>query len=63
LGDVVSGLGKALQKKGHLVEIVLPKYDCMQYDRVCNLRVCYFIKKITARVDAVFVVGILLYSK
>ncbi|XP_027920506.1 probable starch synthase 4, chloroplastic/amyloplastic isoform X3 [Vigna unguiculata] len=38
LGDVVSGLGKALQKKGHLVEIVLPKYDCMQYDRVCNLR-------------------------
>ncbi|KAG4398644.1 hypothetical protein GLYMA_08G082600v4 [Glycine max] len=38
LGDVVSGLGKALQKKGHLVEIVLPKYDCMQYDRVCDLR-------------------------
>ncbi|XP_022632992.1 probable starch synthase 4, chloroplastic/amyloplastic isoform X3 [Vigna radiata var. radiata] len=38
LGDVVSGLGKALQKKGHLVEIVLPKYDCMEYDRVCNLR-------------------------
>ncbi|BAT81772.1 hypothetical protein VIGAN_03162900 [Vigna angularis var. angularis] len=28
----------ALQKKGHLVEIVLPKYDCKQYDRVCNLR-------------------------
>ncbi|XP_020232942.1 probable starch synthase 4, chloroplastic/amyloplastic isoform X2 [Cajanus cajan] len=38
LGDVVSGLGKALQKKGHLVEIVLPKYDCMQYDRVHDLR-------------------------
>ncbi|XP_022642652.1 probable starch synthase 4, chloroplastic/amyloplastic isoform X1 [Vigna radiata var. radiata] len=36
--DVVSGLGKALQKKGHLVEIVLLKYDCMQYDHVCNLR-------------------------
>lgn len=47
LGDVVSGLGKALQKKGHLVEIVLPKYDCMQYDRVCDLRVCYFIKSQT----------------
>ncbi|WVZ01861.1 hypothetical protein V8G54_022667 [Vigna mungo] len=36
--DVVSDLGKALQKKGHLVEIVLLKYDCMQYDHVCNLR-------------------------
>ncbi|XVF27367.1 hypothetical protein REPUB_Repub14bG0101400 [Reevesia pubescens] len=39
LGDVVTGLGKALQKKGHLVEIILPKYDCMQYDRIRDLRV------------------------
>ncbi|KAK8976790.1 hypothetical protein V6N11_047560 [Hibiscus sabdariffa] len=39
LGDVVTGLGKALQKRGHLVEIVLPKYDCMQYDRIRDLRV------------------------
>ncbi|XXG90522.1 hypothetical protein AAC387_Pa12g2265 [Persea americana] len=39
LGDVVSGLSKALQKKGHLVEIVLPKYDCMQYDRIGDLKV------------------------
>jgi glycogen synthase len=38
LGDVVAGLGKALQRKGHLVEIILPKYDCMQYDRVRDLR-------------------------
>ncbi|KAL2343682.1 hypothetical protein Fmac_004967 [Flemingia macrophylla] len=38
LGDVVSGLGKALQKRGHLVEIVLPKYDCLQYNRVHDLR-------------------------
>ncbi|KAJ7968884.1 Starch synthase, chloroplastic/amyloplastic [Quillaja saponaria] len=38
LGDVVAGLGKALQKKGHLVEIILPKYDCMEYDRVRDLR-------------------------
>lgn len=63
MGDVVSGLGKALQKKGHLVEIVLPKYDCMQYDRVCNLRVCHFIKKIIERVDTVLVVGILHHLK
>ncbi|XP_034698177.1 probable starch synthase 4, chloroplastic/amyloplastic isoform X1 [Vitis riparia] len=39
LGDVVSGLSRALQKKGHLVEIVLPKYDCMQYDHIRDLRV------------------------
>lgn len=43
LGDVVTGLGKALQKRGHLVEIVLPKYDCMQYDRIQGLRVCYYL--------------------
>ncbi|XP_044497082.1 probable starch synthase 4, chloroplastic/amyloplastic isoform X2 [Mangifera indica] len=38
LGDVVTGLGKALQKRGNLVEIVLPKYDCMQYDHIDNMR-------------------------
>ncbi|XP_071696538.1 probable starch synthase 4, chloroplastic/amyloplastic isoform X2 [Rutidosis leptorrhynchoides] len=39
LGDVLSALSKALQKKGHLVEIVLPKYDCMQYESIQDLRV------------------------
>lgn len=39
LGDVVSGLGKALQRRGHLVEVVLPKYDCMQHERIQELRV------------------------
>ncbi|XP_071716403.1 probable starch synthase 4, chloroplastic/amyloplastic isoform X2 [Rutidosis leptorrhynchoides] len=39
LGDVLSALSKALQKKGHLVEIVLPKYDCMQYECIQDLRV------------------------
>ncbi|XP_019434543.1 PREDICTED: probable starch synthase 4, chloroplastic/amyloplastic isoform X3 [Lupinus angustifolius] len=38
LGDVVSGLCKALQKKGHLAEIILPKYDCIQYDRIRDFR-------------------------
>ncbi|XP_010434563.1 PREDICTED: probable starch synthase 4, chloroplastic/amyloplastic [Camelina sativa] len=38
LGDVVAGLSKALQRRGHLVEIILPKYDCMKYDRVRDLR-------------------------
>ncbi|KAK4440134.1 putative starch synthase 4, chloroplastic/amyloplastic [Sesamum alatum] len=39
LGDVVTGLSKALQKKGHLVEIVLPKYDSMRYDLIQDLKV------------------------
>ncbi|XP_056175737.1 probable starch synthase 4, chloroplastic/amyloplastic isoform X3 [Syzygium oleosum] len=38
LGDVLTGLSKALQKRGHLVEIILPKYDCMQYERMQDLR-------------------------
>lgn len=40
LGDVITGLSKALQRRGHLVEIVLPKYDCMEYSRIKDLRVC-----------------------
>nr|XP_017223019.1 PREDICTED: probable starch synthase 4, chloroplastic/amyloplastic [Daucus carota subsp. sativus] len=38
LGDVLTGLSKALQQKGHLVEVILPKYDCMQYEHVEDLR-------------------------
>lgn len=38
LGDVVLGLSKALQRKGHLVEIVLPKYDCLQDDQISELK-------------------------
>ncbi|KAG6517686.1 probable starch synthase 4, chloroplastic/amyloplastic isoform X1 [Zingiber officinale] len=38
LGDVITGLSKALQRKGHLVEIVLPKYDCIQYDLIADLK-------------------------
>lgn len=46
LGDVLTGLSKALQKKGHLVEIILPKYDCMQYERIRDLRVCSSFKNL-----------------
>lgn len=46
LGDVITGLSKALQRRGHLVEIVLPKYDCMQYNRIKDLRVCHDFRSI-----------------
>jgi starch synthase len=38
LGDVVYGLSRELELRGHLVEIVLPKYDCMRYDQIGGLR-------------------------
>ncbi|KAG9145654.1 hypothetical protein Leryth_018706 [Lithospermum erythrorhizon] len=39
LGDVVTGLGRALQKNGHLVEIIIPKYDCLRHELVDDLTV------------------------
>lgn len=38
LGDVVTGLGKSLQKRGHRVEVILPKYKCMDVSVVKNLK-------------------------
>lgn len=41
LADVVYGLNKELQLRGHTVEIFLPKYDCMRYDQIEDLHVAY----------------------
>jgi glycogen synthase len=30
LGEVVFGLSRELEKRGHAVDIILPKYDCMR---------------------------------
>jgi hypothetical protein len=43
LGDVITGLSRSLQRKGHLVEAILPKYDCMDYSRIINLKACHLI--------------------
>ena len=37
LGDVIHGLSKELEIRGNAVEIILPKYDCMRYDRIHGL--------------------------
>jgi len=34
LADVVYGLCRELEIRGHSVEIILPKYDCMRYDQI-----------------------------
>lgn len=41
LGDVIQGLSKELAIRGNAVEIILPKYDCMRYDRIWGLTKCY----------------------
>ncbi len=38
LGDVITGLSRALQERGHKLEVVLPKYDCILLDKLKNLR-------------------------
>jgi starch synthase len=34
MGDVVTALARAVQEEGHEVEVVLPKYDVINYDEV-----------------------------
>lgn len=41
LGDVVYGLSRELELRGHAVEIILPKYDCMRYDQIWGLHEAY----------------------
>jgi len=41
LADVVQGLSRELSIRGHHVEVILPKYDCMKYDRVWGFTKCY----------------------
>lgn len=41
LGDVVFGLSKEVEIRGHEVEIILPKYDCMHYNHIWNLHVVF----------------------
>lgn len=41
LGDVVYGLSRELETRGHTVEIILPKYDCMRYDQIWGLHDAY----------------------
>ncbi len=41
LGDVVHGLSWQMVLNGHAVEIILPKYDCMRYDRIQGMHMAY----------------------
>ena len=41
LGDVVFGLTRELEIRGNSVEIILPKYNCLRYDQIYDLRLSY----------------------
>ena len=47
LGDVVTGLSRAVQDLNHNVDIVLPKYDCLNLSNVSILlllwHLCYIL--------------------
>lgn len=38
LASYVTGLSRALQRRGHMVEVILPKYACLNMDEVKGLR-------------------------
>ena len=40
LADVVTSIGRAVQDMGHTVEVVLPKYDTIDYGEVLGFREC-----------------------
>ncbi|HEY2811070.1 MAG TPA: glycogen synthase GlgA [Rhabdochlamydiaceae bacterium] len=39
LGDVIHGLSRELLRLGHSIEIILPKYDCLHFEGLKNLKV------------------------
>ena len=41
LGDFVQGLARELSLRGHQVEVLLPKYDCLRLDHIQGLTKCY----------------------
>lgn len=41
LADVVHGLSRELERSGHHVDIILPKYDCLRYEDVKDLHVFF----------------------
>lgn len=41
LGDVIFGLSRELEIRGHAVEIILPKYAGMHYEEIWGLQVAY----------------------
>lgn len=41
LGDVVHGLSRELAVRGNAVELILPMFDCLDYDKILDLQKSY----------------------
>jgi starch synthase len=39
LGDVIHGLSKELSRLGHQVQVILPKYDCIESESLSDLKI------------------------
>lgn len=37
MGDVVTALGRAIKEEGHKVQVVIPKFDCINFNQVEGL--------------------------
>lgn len=51
MGDVVTALARAVQDEGHEVEVVLPKYDIINYAEVSSEASCVLPSCSTCLVD------------
>lgn len=57
LGDVVTSLSRAVQDLGHTVDVVLPKYNCMNLSNVrlfCFLLLSHFLLLVLLSKESVF---------
>ncbi len=68
LGDFVQGLSLELARRGNEVEVILPKYDCLNWERieglhkVCrDLRVPFYDQRLPCDVDSGYVDGLRCY--
>lgn len=41
LAEVVTGLSRELVLRGHVVDVIIPKYDCIRYDQIDMMTVAY----------------------
>lgn len=54
MGDVVTALARAVQEEGHIVEVVLPKYDIIDYNEVSR-PTCTFVPQLQPSIQTALV--------
>lgn len=57
LGDVVAGLGRSIQNRGHRVEVIIPKYKCMDITGIKNFKVIRHTRQVGSNYDNIIIPG------